>query len=227
MAGRTNLRQLQLQIFAENAYPVQSGGTQTYPSYFRVGSGPAVVTQSSRQANSCYMLSLCLRQEITHAVVNLRYTNIYANYFKCLGGNKLLSFGLLEPDEQPVVLSGQIAGADANKKNKPKALLSHAAQWRQMFPLPLIGCNGNYTDMWLLLFHIQRFHLQEQTDFLGRVEGQDVQHQNIILTETHKMPVTRGKDQFWVMGNPQNWYRKAGYIKGTYSLLQRIKLLVL
>ena len=77
-------------------------------------------------------------------MVILRYTNIYANYFKCLGGNKLLLFGLLEPDEQPVVLSGEIAGADANKKNKPKALLAHAAQWRRIFPFPLIGYNGNY-----------------------------------------------------------------------------------
>lgn len=90
------------------------------------------------------MLSLCLRWEITHAVVNLHYTNIYANYFKCLGNNKLLSFGLLETDEQPVLSSGYITGADTNKKNKANALLAHAAQWKLIFPLPLIGCKGNY-----------------------------------------------------------------------------------
>lgn len=129
MPGRTNLRQLQLPFFAENIHPVQSGVTQTYPTYFRFGSSPAVVTQSSRRANACDVLTMCLRQEITHAVVNLHYTNIYANYFKCLGSNKLLSFGLLEPDKKPVVLSGQIATGDSNKKNKPKAILDQAAQW--------------------------------------------------------------------------------------------------
>lgn len=52
-------------------------------------------------------------------------------------------FGVMEPDEWPVVLSGEIAGADAKKKDTPKALLSHASQ-RGTFPFPLTGCSGNY-----------------------------------------------------------------------------------
>lgn len=76
-------------------------------------------------------------------MVNLHDTNIYANYFKCLGGKKLLMFGVIEPDEWPFVLSGELAGADAKKKNTPKALLGHAAQ-RQTFPFPLTGCSLNY-----------------------------------------------------------------------------------
>lgn len=65
-------------------------------------------------------------------MVNLRYTNIYANYFKCLGSKKLLTFGVIEPDgvTEPVVLSGEIAGADAKNINTPKALLAHATQRR-------------------------------------------------------------------------------------------------
>lgn len=37
-------------------------------------------------------------------------------------------FDGIEADEQPFVLSGEMAGADAKKKNTPKALLAHAAQ---------------------------------------------------------------------------------------------------
>lgn len=49
-----------------------------------------------------------------------------------LGGKKLLTFGVIEPDgvTEPVVLSGEIAGADAKKINTPKALLAHATQRR-------------------------------------------------------------------------------------------------
>lgn len=43
-----------------------------------------------------------------------------------LGGKKLLTFGVTEP----VVLSGEIAGADAKKINTSKALLAHATQRR-------------------------------------------------------------------------------------------------
>lgn len=49
-----------------------------------------------------------------------------------LGGKKLLMFGVIEPDgvTEPVVLSGEIAGAGAKKINTPKALLAHATQRR-------------------------------------------------------------------------------------------------
>lgn len=76
-------------------------------------------------------------------MVNLHDRNIYANCFKSLGSKKLPVFGVMEPDEWPVVLSGEIAGADAKKKDTPKALLSHASQ-RGTFPFPLTGCSGNY-----------------------------------------------------------------------------------
>jgi len=54
-----------------------------------------------------------------------------------------------------------------------------------------------------------------------------MEHQNTILTEPLRVSITREEAQFQVMGKTKNWHRKAGYIKGTYSSLQRIKLLVL
>lgn len=77
-------------------------------------------------------------------MVNLHYTNIYANYFKCLGSKELLTFGGIEPDEQPVVLSGEIAGADVKQKNTPKALLRPCCPEEMSLPFPLIGCSENY-----------------------------------------------------------------------------------